>query len=693
MIANLLERKRTHFVLWAPHTGAQAPKLIIGELQATNPVSLANERAMDMVDATGARDLWQLAAAQAGLQTGKVYHYWFEVTDRKAGRPQGQRIRVTDPAAYTVDWRLRAPTLPAPNGDADRQPAAVIKFDGTHLVASDPGGETATLASEPPPDQLPPNNQLVIYEMPTTWTRIGAGGGLERGVGTFQDVLALVDTQEAGANFSDLAITRVGRSYLTALGINALELLPPADSAIKRDWGYATTNYHAPDFDLGFPEENSAPTAHRDLTALVSQCHRRGIRVFADMVMAFWRDSPYEHIAPDDFHMFNPRQHQGDPDALTSTRGFGRKEVRDGFGSTLIRYARFVNTYDPVTGQTAAISPGRRYMLTQLERWMHDYHIDGVRMDSVENIANWDFIGEFKDRGRELWRGRWRAAGGRGNAEARFLVVGEELSLPMGLLTQNRLDALWNDKFREFIRAALLGLNADNESFESTVRKVIDCRQFGFSDGAKAINYLTSHDVEGFRKERLWTFFDRAGVGDLEQRKKRLKLAFVCLLTAVGIPMILAGEEFGDQHDRFDSAGNVSQDGGKQTDPVNFSRAEDPSRSGLLPYIARLVKLRTSHAALSVNDTEFLHVDMTPGRRVLVWRRGSAADPIVVVANFSDFGSERTAEGFAEYRVPNWPATPPTKRWRDVSQERDIPAEWVGRESLFPWEAKVYALV
>ena len=28
-------------------------------------------------------------------------------------------------------------------------------------------------------------------------------------------------------------------------------------------------------------------------------------------------------------------------------------------------------------------------------------------------------------------------------------------------------------------------------------------------------------------------------------------------------------------------SGNVSQDGGKQTDPVNFSRAEDPSRSGL----------------------------------------------------------------------------------------------------------------
>jgi pullulanase len=230
---------------------------------------------------------------------------------------------------------------------------------------------------------------------------------------------------------------------------------------------------------------------------------------------------------------------------LNSTRGFGRKGVRDGFGSTLIRYAKLVDAYDPVTGQNASVSPGRRCMLAQLERWMRDYHIDGLRMDSVGNAYNWDFVGEFKDRSRELWRERWNAAGLIGNADARFLVVGEELPLSMGLLTQNRLDALWDDKYREYIRSALLGLNAEHENFDATVRKAVDCRRFGFSDGAKAVNYLTAHDVEGFRKERLWTLFDRSGVGDLGPRKKRIKLAFACLLTAVGIAIILAGEEFG----------------------------------------------------------------------------------------------------------------------------------------------------
>jgi pullulanase len=75
-----------------------------------------------------------------------------------------------------------------------------------------------------------------------------------------------------------------------------------------------------------------------------------------------------------------------------------------------------------------------------------------------------------------------------------------------------------------------------------------------------------------------------------------------------------------------------------------------------------------------------------------VWRRGGLADPVVVVANFSDFRSENTSEEVAEYRIPNWPPTPQGKRWRDVSQDRDLPPDFVGRESLFAWEAKVYAL-
>jgi len=308
-----------------------------------------------------------------------------------------------------------------------------------------------------------------------------------------------------------------------------------------------------------------------DIAALVVACHQRGIRFFVDMVMAFGRVEPYQTIDFDNFCIEDAKDHPDDPDALTSGRSAGHQDIRDGFGSTLFRYTRQLRTpaYGPISGENILTVPARQHMFSYLTRWMRDIRIDGIRIDSVENVANWDFLRDFKNRAREIWKERWAAQGLGDGVDARFLVVGEELSEPMALLTQARLDGLWNDKFRALIRAALIGLTEDGLSFEETVRRAIDCRALSFSDGSQAINYLTSHDVEGFRKERLFNFFSTSGVNDIE---RRVKLAFACLLTAVGIPMILAGEEFADQHDRFNSQGDVTQDGGKQVDPVDFSR-------------------------------------------------------------------------------------------------------------------------
>jgi glycosidase len=179
-------------------------------------------------------------------------------------------------------------------------------------------------------------------------------------------------------------------------------------------------------------------------------------------------------------------------------------------------------------------------------------------------------------------------------------------------------------------------------------------------------------------------------------RLRRIKLGFVCLLTAVGIPMILAGEEFGDQHDLFDREGNVTHQGGKQVDPVNFGRVfnpEDPDRTELFQYVARLVNLRTTHPALGVNNTDFIHVDFEEGKRVVVWQRGSIDDPVIVVANFSDFTTPNAPAPGSEYFVPNWPPTPTGRHWFEVTQGRDVTTARHDREPIFAWEAKVYRLV
>ena len=163
--------------------------------------------------------------------------------------------------------------------------------------------------------------------------------------------------------------------------------------------------------------------------------------------------------------------------------------------------------------------------------------------------------------------------------------------------------------------------------------------------------------------------------------------------------MILAGEEFGDEHDLFDARGNITHQGGKQVDPVNFSRVEEADRKELFRYVARLVKLRTSHPALSVNDTDFFHRDFNDGKRVLAWKRGSDADPVVVVANFSDFTTPFAPEPHTEYFVPNWPPTPAGHHWFEVTYEdevtggRRVTNGQHDREAIFAWEAKVYHLV
>ena len=241
MPVHIFQAKQQGFVLWHLANGAPPPKLIIGEFAAGNPPTLKNQQTFALTLLAGTSDLWGTDAAACGLADGKVYHYWFELTDSDPNRTA--RIQCTDPMAYTVDWRLFAPSLPAPYTASDQDPASVIKFKQGALIACDAAGETfnpATLLASGKP-----NNEIVIYELPTSWSKINVNGDPQIGVGTFRDVMALVDASAAGANFAGTAALRPGRSHFDELGVNALELLPIADSFVEREWGYAPSNYFA----------------------------------------------------------------------------------------------------------------------------------------------------------------------------------------------------------------------------------------------------------------------------------------------------------------------------------------------------------------------------------------------------------------------------------------------------------------
>ncbi|HEY2404498.1 MAG TPA: alpha-amylase family glycosyl hydrolase [Polyangiaceae bacterium] len=645
------------FVLWRPARTEPAPKVRVVTFVAGNPPSeaLLFEAPLRQNDAFP--DLWQLPLAGLPLVPGTVYHYWFLITNDRPGEPQVE-VRVTDPFARVVDYRL---------GTA----AGVFKLANGSLVDCDPDGGVGVATEVADLSRLPANNQLVIYELPTSWSRGTGQGTFERDVGTFRDVLALLDVEEPGGNFSDIEEVSA-RAHLLELGVNAVELLPPADSPFDREWGYGTGNYCAGDYDLGFPDGDASPTTEQDLRQLVARMHALGIRFFCDMVMAFGYTS-YRELNFEEFYLV-PSDEPNNPDAWQSSRS---GEMRDGYGGSSWRYLIEVDGYEPVSGARAQFTPSWSFQQVQLLRWLGELGVDGLRLDSVNNIGNWDFLRTFSSAARATYRAVY---GGAPEADARFLVVGEELSEPLELVNDGPLDGMWNERFKQRVRAVIRGRSLGDESFQDTVRKMVDCRELGFRDGAQAINYVTSHDVGGFENERLTLFLQN---NFIFQKEERIKLAFACLLVSVGVPMIFAGEEFADEHDLPDD------DADKQSDPLDFARVSDPWRRRVFDYVAGLVRFRIACPALATNDTTFIHADFTNGRRILAWIRGVAGreDPVVVVVNFSDVRPEGD-----EYRVPNWPSTPAGRHWREVSQARDVPDEWIAREPLFPWEAKIYAL-
>jgi 1,4-alpha-glucan branching enzyme len=649
----LAVRRETDFALWAP-SAQTAPTLVIGQYGDDGGFDVAACRTFALRPT--AAGLWQIGAADCGLADG-VYGYWFQVSDQ--GTPNGGSILITDPMAFAVDRANPAPPPRTNDGRTIGAPASVVRVRAGRLQPSDP---VAADLPEEPADyraQLPPNNMMAIYELPTRWVKTGQGqvtSAQQVGVGTFQDVLALISPDADSPHFA-AAPALADREHLVELGVNALELLPPADSPQFLEWGYGTANYFSADFDLGHLEGALRSEATVALRRLVAACHANRMRFIQDVVMAFAVDQPYLIADPGDFFR------GGSP-----------------FGGQLWNYHdRTVTAFDPATGDEEQMFAPRPYMFTCVEHWLSFFGIDGVRIDDVEDINDWNFIGDYCARA----RAKWRALGG---GDDRFWAVGEELDLGKGaaLVGQKRTDASWDETFKRYVRQLCIGVLPDGRDLGSAVDFMIDCRQRGFADGAQVVNYIGSHDLTNDEfSDRFYNWLDGRGV---IFKDHNIRLAFACLLTAVGVPMILAGDEFADERS-ISLAENAGEN--KQIDPVNYDLFGDPWRRDLFAYVARLVKLRTTSAALGRNECRVVHVDTTSGRRIAVWQRGVGPDLVVVVANFSDFVSDGGLAG--QYVIPGWPTDIGDRAWFEVSQnDAPRPAPNAGREPLFPWEAKVY---
>jgi 1,4-alpha-glucan branching enzyme len=130
-----------------------------------------------------------------------------------------------------------------------------------------------------------------------------------------------------------------------------------------------------------------------------------------------------------------------------------------------------------------------------------------------------------------------------------------------------------------------------------------------------------------------------------------VRSAFALLMTSVGIPMFLAGEEFGDVHDLDHTDWRL-----KMSDPVDWARAERKGHRRLREAVGELIRLRTGHEALRVQPVEFFYfhpdIDSWDGVRAFAyWRTGGRklgdANQVAVVANLGP-------HDFDQFSLP-WP--------------------------------------
>jgi pullulanase/glycogen debranching enzyme len=329
------------------------------------------------------------------------------------------------------------------------------------------------------------------------------------------------------------------------------------------------------------------------------------------------------------------------------------------------------------------------------EFWTREFHVDGFRIDDFADIRNWDFMQQF--------RARTLAAAQAGTPGKPFVVIAEDSRRdfsstdPRAYANNPVVDAIWNFGYRDEIRRLVddgITTQFGQASRSERVRHLISKDGVwnddfgnghfdrGYADLANSVDYATSHDVadaERMMNHLLGSILRGQGLGsgDIADVRTALETAqlhpsqqssqlngavgfalyrafgvFALMLTSVGIPMFLAGEEFGDVHDL-----NFNNDQFKQQDPVQFRRIAFPGNHTLQDQVGRLIALRTSHSALQRNEVQFFYFhpqfDGNSTPRVFGYAR-TAEDPVgsrgqvIVLANIG-------REKFPRYTVPDWP--------------------------------------
>ena len=431
--------------------------------------------------------------------------------------------------------------------------------------------------------------------------------------------------------------------YLADLGVNAVELMPiqafPGDSS----WGYNPVFYFSPAQVYGSPHE---------LKAFVNACHRRRIAVILDVAFNHaWGEHPYYQIFPPMFGLhgewltdWNPFFHHT-PQSVNMWGGVDW----DHFSPATTRYFQDIVRY-----------------------WLDEYHIDGFRFDWVCGV-DYDTRNP-KQPGFPPYHGINAICWAAREAKPDCLLFGEFWQLDgthpdkraAKMVAETPMDACWNGTFHHALEEVL------NQRWQweqiDIARALGGFGDEGFASATQVVNFACSHDEVRIEHELKYYSAGHirrpAGMSVGEMALQKAQLGLVALFAVPGVPMIYAGQEFGEDAPRtIDFC------------PIGWDKLKRVAHLQQHELVTRLIMARRTVDALR-SDNIYFEADDFAQEQVVRLRRWDDAGTVVLVA--LNFG-EATRTVMLDVPVAG--------AWREVVTDRLLQlSNGVNHFELLPWQ-------
>jgi maltooligosyltrehalose trehalohydrolase len=321
----------------------------------------------------------------------------------------GVRFRVIAPAALNLHVQLlsgAAAGRHALDAEADGVQSCFVRGAGAgdrYTYAIDGEGAYPDPASRFQPEGVHGPSEIVDPEA-FRWRHEAWRGRAARELTLYE---LHVGTFTAAGTFN---AARQRLPELQELGITAIELMPLAEFAGTRNWGYDGVCLYAPSRNYGRPD---------DLRAFVDAAHGLGIAVLLDVV--------YNHLGPEGAYLTRFY-----PDYMTDRHQtpWGGAINLDGPGSTAVR----------------------RFIIENAVAWITEYRLDGLRLDATHALIDCGpthIVQEI-------------AAAARAAAHWPVAVYAEDHRNLASLLEPEDqggwgLDGVWADDFHHVVRRRLAG--------------------------------------------------------------------------------------------------------------------------------------------------------------------------------------------------------------------------------------------